>query len=182
VATESWSPLETGWLRLLVAGLGLLLLGAGSDAADAPGAKDPVPGTVPLERLFKLPESVDLGSGALQRGGASRSEWKARFDAAREEVEQAQGRLEAARGKLEELASDQAWSMSAPGLGGQAQAPEGSLDYGLRQEIRREREEVALAERRLRELEVEANLAGVPPEWIAPDPPPTAPATTGEQR
>lgn len=69
-----------------------------------------------------------------------------------------------------------AWQMSAPG------APAGSetspMSFRLRQELRRQRDELASAERRLTELEVEANLAGVPEEWTrppdAPPPPPKA--------
>ena len=41
------------------------------------------------------------------------------------------------------------------------------MSYKLRQDIRRQREDVGRAERRLRELEVEASLAGVPAEWRA---------------
>ena len=56
------------------------------------------------------------------------------------------------------------WKVSAPGA--QAGAGENSpVDYGLRQEIQRNREDVVRAERKLRDLIVEANLAGVPENW-----------------
>ena len=56
--------------------------------------------------------------------------------------------------------------MSAPGA--QAGAENSPVSFRLRQELRKQRDELAAAERRLNELEVEANLAGVPAEWIAP--------------
>ena len=56
--------------------------------------------------------------------------------------------------------------MAAPGA--QPTAENSPVSYKLRQEIRRQREEVGRAERRLRELEVEASLAGVPAEWRGP--------------
>ena len=48
---------------------------------------------------------------------------------------------------------------------GAANPPEAPLDFQLRQELRRHREEVERLEGRLRELEIEANLAGVPEDW-----------------
>jgi hypothetical protein len=39
------------------------------------------------------------------------------------------------------------------------------VSYKLRQDIRRQRDEVAQAERVLQELRIEANLAGVPEDW-----------------
>lgn len=153
-----------------------LALGLYAGPGRAQESPQSAPAPVPLERLFKLPQDVDLGAGAVRRGGSTRAEWRGRLEAARSGLAQARARLEEAREKLEGLSSDQAWSMSAPGLGGgQAQAPaESSLDYGLRQELRRQREAVASAERRLQDLEIEANLAGVPPDWIAAEPPEAA--------
>ena len=53
--------------------------------------------------------------------------------------------------------------MAAPGAG--ANAENSPLSYKLRQDIRRQREDVEQAERALTELRVEANLAGVPEDW-----------------
>jgi hypothetical protein len=56
------------------------------------------------------------------------------------------------------------WKVGAPGV--QAGASDNSpVNYGLRQEIKQNREDVVRAERKLRELSVEANLAGVPENW-----------------
>ena len=61
-----------------------------------------------------------------------------------------------------------AWQMSAPGA--QAGGETSPVSFKLRQEIRHQREELASAQKRLSELEVEAKLAGVPDEWIVPAP------------
>ena len=39
------------------------------------------------------------------------------------------------------------------------------MSYGLKQQIRRDREDVKRAEKELVELKVKANLSGVPEEW-----------------
>ena len=62
------------------------------------------------------------------------------------------------------------WQMAAPGA--KAGTETSPMSYRLRQELRRQREELASAERRLTDLEVEANLAGVPEEWTRPETPP----------
>ena len=63
-----------------------------------------------------------------------------------------------------DLGSDgNAWQMAVPGAG--ANAENSPVSYKLRQDIRRQRGEVAEAERALQELRIEANLAGVPEDW-----------------
>jgi hypothetical protein len=120
---------------------------------------------VPLDRLLKLPG--DQGSvGVETRAGSTRAEWLARFERARQDVEAAEAALEATRAQIEEKASEEsAWRMGAPGVGSSASAAESPIDYKLTQELRRNREEVTRAERQLQDLDVEANLAGVPVEW-----------------
>jgi hypothetical protein len=148
-------------------------------ALAAPGARGqeppgPAP-EVPLENLFKLPESVaTTPAGEPRRGGKTRAEWHSRFAKAQADVAKARQALEASRKELEKVAPDQAWSMTAPGLPVQASPSETSIDFRLRQEIRRQREDLERAERTLDELSVEANLAGVPEEWrpSAPEPEP----------
>jgi hypothetical protein len=120
-----------------------------------------------LDELLKLPD--DYGAEEAVRGGATAAEWRRRFRDARAEVEGAQERLARTQGELEQVAqgSDQ-WQVAAPG----ASQPENSpMSYKLREELRRQRDEVARAERRLRDLEVEANLADVPDAWRRPEPP-----------
>lgn len=152
-----------GWKRACVAALWLL---AGAGVSTAAEADPPISAPpVELDQLLKLPDSLDLETP--RHGGATRSEWRSRFAEARKALEEARAALEAAQHELEALAGEKAgWQMSAPGV--QVTNPENSpISYELRQEIRRQRDEIERFEGRLRELGVEAKLAGVPDEWLA---------------
>jgi hypothetical protein len=146
---------------LLVAGLG----GPPPALAEEPAAAS----GVPLDRLLKLPPSLPAQGEVEKRGGATRDEWQARFSAAREQLERARKELEGARADLQGRVDEDgsSWKMAAPGLGTSAKPPSeaGPIDYKLSQDLRRGREDVERAEKRLQDLEVEANLAGVPAEW-----------------
>ncbi len=164
--------LQWDWKVSGVACAALLLAVAGSpraQEADAP------PQPVSLDKLLTVPGTVEVSAPTY--GGATRSEWRARFDQARAERAKAEAALESARQELEQIASDtDQWQMQAPGLGGALSGGDtGPLSYRLRQEIRRQRDEIEHTERRLQELRVEARLAGVPEEWIEPEPEPQAP-------
>ncbi len=137
----------------------VLLAGAGLVAA----ADERPP--VDLDRLLRLPRSEQAIHENPRPGGATRSQWRARFSKARADLEDARVALAAAKKELEELAGDSTpWQMAVPG--GLANASENSpISFRLVQEIRRQREEVEHSQRRLRDLEVESNLAGVPEEW-----------------
>jgi len=128
------------------------------DSADGPPA-------VALEKLLTLPPTMQID--VERYGGATRSEWRSRFDAAFEAVGKSQQDLDASLAKLNEMvAGGNNWKVSAPGS--VAQVDDTSpINYGLKQEIRRGREEVERAEKDLVSLKVEANLAGVPAEWVA---------------
>jgi len=165
--------------------VGALLLTAGPAAgqsgqpAAAGGEEPPAPPAVALDKLLKIPDTLDLGSdpGAV-RGGDTKVEWVSRFRAAHQEIAQAREALAATRAELEELSgSSGAWAFSAPSPGGagpsQSKQGDQPLDYQLSGELRRNREEVERLERQLRELQIEANLAGVPEEWQNPDGPAT---------
>ena len=83
---------------------------------------------------------------------------------ARADLELAREELAASQAELGELAVDgNAWQMAPPG--GKANAENSPLSYKLRQDIRRQREDVEQAERALTELRIKANLAGVPEDW-----------------
>ncbi len=156
-----------GRIRRGAALIGALL--AAGVAAPALGQEGD-PSAVPLDKLLEIPDSISVHSGVVRRGGSTRREWQERFERARDERDRAKLALEKVRGQLEELSTGEAWRMSAPGLGGGAQAPtESSLDYRLSQELRRQRDEVERTERRLKELEIESNLAGVPEDWRRSD-------------
>lgn len=121
---------------------------------------------VPLDQLLKLPSSSPVEGRVERRGGVTRAEWLARFQRAREAVEEAEEALAETRAQLEELSGEKsAWKMSAPGLGNASDPGDQPMDYKLSTQMRRQREELARAERRLQDLEVEANLAGIPPDW-----------------
>jgi hypothetical protein len=151
-------------LRITVAVLGLAL-GAAAPVAWGEPSESPV-AEVPLEKLLKLPESVaTTPSSEERRGGKTRAEWLARFEQALADLAKARRELEDSRKELEQVAPDQAWSMSAPGLPAQSSPSETSIDFRLRQQMRKQRDDVERAEHQLDELSVEANLAGVPEDW-----------------
>jgi hypothetical protein len=153
----------------LVLGFGLLV--PGGAGAEGAGAKDEPPAPVALDALFKLPSQTPRLE-APERGGETQREWLERFDVARDDLARARARLEATQTELEQLASSsQNWQVAAPG--GQPGGENGPLSFRLRQQIRRDREEVEKAEHNLNELRVEAELASVPPEWTGEpvDPP-----------
>ncbi|HEX5065950.1 MAG TPA: hypothetical protein VFY49_07540 [Myxococcota bacterium] len=155
-------------------GATLALLVAGAAQADppppAPPGKAPAVG---LDSLLKLPPAGSA-VGEARVGGATRQEWEQRFATARGDVDAAQKAIDKAQQELGELAKGtENWQMSAPGAQA-ANAENSPVSYRLRQEIRKQREELGSAERRLTDLEVEANLAGVPEDWIRP--PDAAPA------
>jgi hypothetical protein len=159
-------------LRPAAAALLGALLAAGLPAA---GADEPEPPSVPLDRLLKLPSSAPVQAQVEKRGGSTRGQWQARFAKAREELESARLALEEVRAELEEAAGGEAWTMTAPGLGTTASL-DTPRDYRLSQELKRCREELERSERQLQDLDVEANLAGVPEHWRQPDPPKDAEA------
>jgi hypothetical protein len=120
-------------------------------------------GPVGIDRLLKLPG--DLEFDVERRGGLTRSEWLARFEEARRSLAQARAGLADAQERLSRTAGRKDnWNMAPPGL--PVEAAEGGGDtYRLRDEVRRWRAEIERAEARLRELDVEASLAGLPDSW-----------------
>ena len=162
-----WVVAWRGGVLGLLGGLGLALAawGQGAEGSDSP--------VVPLNDLLKLPPRLAL-PGALERhGGATKAEWQARFVEAREDIVKAEKFLAKSRKALEEKVADGgAWRLTAPGLGSARPEDQTSplnpnvpADYKLSQEVRRGREEVDRSGRHLQDLEVEANLAGVPERW-----------------
>jgi hypothetical protein len=148
---------------LTLAALGAALAGAPIVRADEPAPAPSGHGEpAQLDRLLTLPggESYEVD----RRGGLSRGEWRSRFV----EIEDALGTerqaLKDAEARMDEIAGSASnWQMSPiPGL---EPTPDAPLDYQLRYEIRRHRSEIERLERKLKQLEIEANLAGVPAEW-----------------
>lgn len=145
--------------RWLALALGALLAPWSASAQPATAPE----GSVSLDRLLKLPG--DLEFDVERRGGLTRSEWLARFDEARRSVADARTGLADAQARLSRFAGRKDnWNMAPPGLPLES-AESGGDTHRLRDEIRRWRAEIERAEGRLRELDVEASLAGLPDSW-----------------
>ena len=131
----------------------------------ADGEIEPPPESVSLDALLTLPMALP-GEASQQRGGLSRGEWNSKFAAADAEVEAAKADLDASLDKLTEMMGKTSnWKVAAPGAQAAPGGDGGPTNYGLKQEIRRKREEVSRTERKKIDLVVEANLADVPEDW-----------------
>ena len=158
-------------LRIASAALGLALAAPALGQSAAEGDRVPPQGgrpaqgapSVSLDRLLRLPDSLDVS--VERRGGSTRGEWRSRFEAARAAIENERAALALAQAELDEVASTSAWQVGPPIPGSNANPDQTPLDFRLRQEIRRHRDEIERLERQLRALEVEANLAEVPADW-----------------
>jgi hypothetical protein len=130
------------------------------EAAPEPAAGPQQPAE--LERLLTLPggQSYEVD----RRGGLSRGEWRARFTELEQALANERKALSEAEGRLDEAAGSASnWQMApVPGM---QPSPDAPLDYQLRVAIRRHKSEIERLERKLKQLEIEANLAGVPAEW-----------------
>ncbi len=113
-----------------------------------------------LDQLLTLPKSFGVESD--RRGGLTRVEWLARFTAADQALAAAKATLAKSQKAMEDAAAGDAWKVAPPGMEASA---EGTANFALRQEIKRNRGEVARAEKHLRDLAIEANLAEVPENW-----------------
>jgi hypothetical protein len=133
---------------------------AGSSDRGAPG----------LDALLKLPSGYNNQPLPQSVAGASEKEWRRRFRVTRSALDEARETLEATKRELDGVAFESGgsqWSVAPPGGGGGG-APSQStspLSFKLRQALKASRIELEAAERSLRELEIEANLAGVPVAW-----------------
>lgn len=157
--------LQRGASRGWVGVLALVAVLAGAPPAGAESTGEPVsPGAeaeVPLDRLLQIPQTLNYR--VERRGGATQGEWRERFQEGRSALEQARDALTRSEEELAGLGgSSEGWQLAPPGSKGTSEAP---LSYQLKMQIRREREEVDRSEKRLRDLEIEANLADVPEGW-----------------
>lgn len=145
----------------------LVVPGSNAGAPDRRGSATPQPA---LDDLLHLPSGFD-GSGSRQVAGASETEWRRRFVNSTRELDQAKGALEATKHELDGVAeggSASQWSVAPPGNnGGEPGNATSPLSFKLRQQLKRDRERIEAAEKALRELRIEADLAGVPQSWRA---------------
>jgi hypothetical protein len=139
---------------------------AEGEEAPKPGATPGAPAAapVPLEQLLRLPDSYAERVPPPMRAGATQKEWQGRFRDARAKIDEARVALARVERELEETASESnAWQVAAPGQPPPTEAS--PLSFRLTQELKRRREDLASAEAGLQDLEIQANLAGVPEEW-----------------
>ncbi|MFK7898708.1 MAG: hypothetical protein AB8G23_22935 [Myxococcota bacterium] len=120
-----------------------------------------------LDALLQLPSGYLGNGGARPVAGASESEWRRRFRKADTELQEAQRALQKTKVELDGVAEEggaNQWAVAPPGSSssGNSSSP---LSFKLRQALVRDRERVEGAERALRELRIEADLAGVPATW-----------------
>lgn len=155
----------------------LLLLWAVGGRAETGPAPEPAPTDAPsespapnpqpqldLERLLRIPPG-GVATPDL-RGGKDRETWEAEFAEAHGEVRELKARIAETQQELRELAPDD-WAFTPTG-GGVPSDPE---TLKLRADLRRDRQSLEAARQRLRELQVEASLAGVPDVWkVTPEP------------
>ncbi len=134
-----------------------------SRAGEVDARPEPATEVVPveLERLLQLPDG--FGSGPQTRGGGTARKWRTRFQRVREDLAVARAELAEVERQLDSAAeSSSAWQVSAPG----SDSPETSpLSFRLRQQVKDQRSQIEASQRRLRALQVEADLAQVPSDW-----------------
>jgi hypothetical protein len=168
-------------LAALAAAAGLLALAAepapagaqgtppvAQPTSSAPAAAAPATGK-PALRLDSIlrPRTTPVAPppSAAAPGGRNRAQWASTFSAVRQEIAVLQTQVEASRKRLAASSNGSEYQYSPLG-GGVSTDPE---TLKLRAQLRRDRETLEAAERRLRDLEVEASLSGVPRAWFDPE-------------
>jgi len=144
--------------------------GTAGDGSDSRPEGSAAP-SLDLDRLLKPRVGGSQPAGSVRPGGKDRETWQRDFDEANTEVKQLRSRVEESQRKMRDTAGNTTYSYSPAGAA-ETYDPE---VLKLRAQIQRDRQSLQAAERRLRDLKVEASLAGVPPEWqgTAADPAPT---------
>jgi hypothetical protein len=129
--------------------------------APAPAPDAPPPKKLGLDRLLN-PGAVRAQPTGKYYGGRDQKGWQDEFRRAREEVSDLEGKVDAGQKHLRS-ASGSDWNYSP--AGGEVTDPE---VLKLRAQLRRDRQSLEASRQRLRDLDVEASLAGVPEEWRQP--------------
>jgi hypothetical protein len=123
-----------------------------------------------IESLLQLPEGF-ITTSPYSVAGASETEWRRRFRTANSALSEAKTSLAATKQELDGVAvggGSSQWSVAPPGGGGNDGPPSAStspLSFRLRQQLRADRERIDTTEKAMRELRIEADLAGVPRSW-----------------
>jgi len=142
------------------------------DRMTIPKSRSTNSGSPGLDALLQLPTGYSNQPLPQSVAGATEKEWRRRFRVTRSTLDEARKTLEATKLELDGAALESGgaqWSVAPPGggggAGGGASQSTSPLSFKLRQTLKTNRIELEAAERNLRELEIEANLAGVPKAW-----------------
>jgi len=133
----------------------------GNEAVEEPG----------LDALLELPQGFGTVESEPAVAGSGEAEWRRRFRAGRDRLKEARTKLAATKRELDALAVEDGgqWNVGpaiGAALGGEgAQGRDTPLSFKLRQQLKQDREAVEQAEKELRRLQIEADLAGVPRSW-----------------
>jgi hypothetical protein len=129
--------------------------------ADAPEPQGPPTKSLDLDRLLH-PSAIHLQPSGKTYSGRDQKAWQEEFKRARQEVSDLEGKVEAGQARLRSAATGE-WNYTP--AGGEVTDPE---VLKLRSKLRRDRQSLEASRQRLRDLDVEASLAGVPEEWRKP--------------
>jgi len=155
------------WIVVCVAlWVGMAEAAESERAMAEPSKTVPTPGPAPLPLTLDqlLRPRTPLADPVVRHGGKDRRHWQQQFERARAEISTLAKQIETTQTKIRE-ASAGGWSYSP--AGGPAPVPPEVLQ--LRAQLRRDRTSLKTARKRLRDLDVEASLAGVPQDWkVAP--------------
>jgi hypothetical protein len=140
------------------------------DRMTIPKSRSMESGSPGLDALLQLPTGYGNQPLPQSVAGASEKEWRRRFRVTRSTLDEARKALEETKLELDGAALESGgsqWSVAPPGggAGGGSSQSTSPLSFKLRQKLKTNRIELEAAERNLRELEIEANLAGVPKAW-----------------
>lgn len=147
--------------------------GSGTSGTAIPGLGSGL-GRPGIDSLLQLPSGYTGRSGREAVAGVSESAWRRRFEQTNQRLTSARAELEATKVALDGAAvtgGANQWAVAAPGGGqggggGGGVANSGSpLSFKLRQKLRKHRNELDTAEKAMKELVIEADLAGVPAAW-----------------
>ena len=130
-------------------------------------------GTPPeLDALLHLPSDF-VAKEPHAVAGAGESEWRRRFTKADHNLSEARASLEKTKRELDKIAvgsSSSQWAIAPPGGGGDSSGAPSPLSFKLRQQLRGDRDRIVADEKALRQLRIEADLAGVPQRWRVVNP------------
>jgi len=126
------------------------------------------PGSTPgLDALLQLPSGY-TATAPDAVAGAGENEWRRRFVKTERELAAAKQSLEATKRELDEVAGEgggSQWSIAAPGASSEGGPGTSPMSFKLRQQLREDRDKIEVREKALRDLRIEADLAGVPQSW-----------------